>query len=97
MRGSSDVTYLTSRNGASLPAGGVTGVIQTSRGDVIATVLERRTGQVHLAVILVLAPTVDLFSPLGTPSWFTKFIDDREAALRRTGRITLKVGSHAAG
>ncbi len=81
----------------SLPAGGVTGVIRTNRGDVIATVLERRTDQVHLAVILVLAPTVDLFSPLGTPSWFTKFIDDREAALRRTGRITLKVGSHAAG
>ena len=78
-----------------LPTGGVTGVVPTNRGDVIATVLERRTDQVHLAVVLVLAPSVDLFSPLGTPSWFAKFIDDREAALRRTGRIGIKVGSHA--
>jgi hypothetical protein len=80
-----------------LPAGGVTGVIQTNRGDVIATVLERHNDEVHLAVILVLAPAVDLFSPQGTPPWFTKLIDDREAALRRTGRITLKVGGRAGG
>jgi hypothetical protein len=80
-----------------LPAGGVTGVIQTNRGDVIATVLERANDQVHLGVILVLAPAVDLFSPQGTPPWFTKFIDDREAALRRAGRITVKVGSRAGG
>jgi hypothetical protein len=52
---------------------------------------------VHLAVILVLAPAVDLFSPQGTPSWFTKFVDDREAALQRAGRIDLKVGKHAGG
>ncbi|HXN02716.1 MAG TPA: peptidylprolyl isomerase, partial [Candidatus Dormibacteraeota bacterium] len=75
----------------SLTSGSVTGVIQTNRGDVIATVLERRTDQVHLAVILVLAPAVDVFGPLGTPTWFTKSIDDREAALRRAGRIDLKV------
>jgi parvulin-like peptidyl-prolyl isomerase len=77
----------------SLTAGSVTGIIATNRGYVIATVLERRTDQVHLAVILVLAPTVDLYSPQGTPSWFTKFIDDRETALRRAGRIELKVGN----
>ncbi len=77
----------------SLTAGSVTGIIATNRGYVIATVLERRTDQVHLAVILVLAPAVDLYSPQGTPSWFTKFIDDREAALRRAGRIELKVGN----
>ncbi len=77
----------------SLTAGSVTGTIATNRGYVIATVLERRTDQVHLAVILVLAPAVDLYSPQGTPSWFTKFIDDREAALRRAGRIELKVGN----
>ena len=81
----------------SLAIGSVTGVIQTNRGDVIATVLERRTDQVHLAVILVLAPAVDLYSPQGTPSWFTKFVDDREAALRRAGRIELKVGNRAGG
>jgi len=81
----------------SLDAGGVTGIVPTNRGYTIATVLERRNDQVHLAVILVLAPAVDLYSPRGTPSWFTKFTDDREAALRRAGRIELKVGSRAGG
>ena len=81
----------------SLAAGAVTGIVPTNRGYVIATVLERRTDQVHLAVILVLAPAVDLYSPQGTPSWFTKFIDDREAALQRAGRIDLKVAKHAGG
>ena len=81
----------------SLAAGSVTGVVATNRGFTIATVLERRTDQLHLAVILVLAPTVDLYSPQGTPSWFTKFIDDREVALRRAGRIELKVGNRAGG
>ena len=78
-----------------LAAGSVTGIIPTNRGYAIATVLERRSDQVHLAVILVLAPAIDLYSPQGTPSWFTKFIDDREAALRRAGRIELKVGARA--
>jgi len=81
----------------SLAAGSMTGIIPTNRGFVIATVLERRTEQVHLAVILVLAPTVDLYSPQGTPAWFTTFIDDRESALQRAGRIELKVGKHAGG
>ena len=81
----------------SLAAGSVTGIIPTNRGFVIATVLERRTDQLHLAVILVLAPTVDLYSPQGTPSWFTTFVDDRESALQRAGRIELKVGKHAGG
>src|SRR6202171_927501 len=81
----------------SLAAGSVTGIIPTNRGFVIATVLERRTDQLHLAVILVLAPTVDLYSPQGTPAWFTTFIDDRESALQRAGRIKLKVGKHAGG
>lgn len=79
----------------SLATGGVTGIIPTNRGYTIASVLERRSDQVHLAVIVVLAPAVDLYSPQGTPSWFTKFIDDREAALRRAGRIELKVGARA--
>ena len=81
----------------SLPAGSVTGIVSTNRGFTIASVLERRADQVHLAVILVLAPTVDLFSPQGTPAWFTKAIDDREAALRRDGRLELKVGNRAGG
>jgi parvulin-like peptidyl-prolyl isomerase len=81
----------------SLETGKVTGIIQTNRGDVIATVLERRADQVHLAVILVLAPAVDLFGPIGTPTWFTKSIDDRESALRRAGKIDLKVARYAGG
>ena len=81
----------------SLATGSVTGIVATNRGYAIATVLERRTDQVHLAVILVLAPTADLYSPQGTPSWFTKFIDEREAALRRAAKIELKVGNRAGG
>ena len=81
----------------SLAAGSVTGIIQTNRGEVIATVLERRADQLHLAVILVLAPTVDLFGPMGTPTWFTKSIDDREAVLRRAGKIDVRVARHAGG
>src|SRR4029077_8956682 len=83
--------------GQSLPARSLTGIVATNRGDVTATVLERRTDQVHLAIILVLAPTVDLFGPIGTSTWFTKFIDDREAVLRRAGKIDLKVAPHAGG
>jgi len=80
---------------ASLTPGSVSAIIATNRGYVIATVLERRNDLVHLATILVLAPAVDLYSPQGTPSWFTKFIDDRDAALRRAGRIELKVATDA--
>jgi len=79
----------------SLAAGSISGIVRTNRGFTIATVLERRADQVHLAVILVLAPAVDVFSPQGTPLWFTTFIDDRESALRRAGKIAVKVGSHA--
>jgi parvulin-like peptidyl-prolyl isomerase len=81
----------------SLAAGEVTGIVPTNRGFVIATVLERRTDQLHLATILVLAPAADLFSPQGTPPWFTKFIDDRAASLRQAGRIELKVGTRGNG
>jgi len=40
---------------------------------------------------------VDLYGPQGTPTWFTKFVDDREVVLRRAGRIELKVGNRASG
>ena len=81
----------------SLPTGTDSGMIRTNRGFTIATVLERRSDLVHLAVILVLAPTIDLYSPQGTPAWFTKFLDDRETTLKRDGKIAIKVGSHARG
>jgi parvulin-like peptidyl-prolyl isomerase len=79
----------------SLPTGETSGVIQTDRGFVIAKVLERRNDQIRLAVILVLAPGVDLLSAQATPGWFTTMIDDRESALRNDGKITIRVGSHA--
>ena len=81
----------------SLATGSDSGIVRTNRGFTIATVLERRSDQVHLAVILTLAPTVDLLSPQGTPAWFTKFVADREAALQRDGKLVVKVGSHAGG
>ncbi|HYY45683.1 MAG TPA: peptidylprolyl isomerase [Candidatus Angelobacter sp.] len=79
----------------SLATGSTSDIVRTNRGFAIATVLGRQSDQVHLAVILVLAPTVDLFSPQGTPSWFTKFLADRESALQRDGKLQVKVGSHA--
>jgi parvulin-like peptidyl-prolyl isomerase len=78
---------------SALSAGTVSAIVRTNRGFTIATVLERRTDQVHLAVILVLAPSVDVFSPQGTPAWFTTFISDRESALQREGKVTVRVGS----
>ncbi|TMD82835.1 MAG: hypothetical protein E6I74_07160 [Chloroflexi bacterium] len=81
----------------SLATGAISGIIQTNRGFTIASVLERRTDQVHLAVILVLAPSVDLYSPQGTAAWFTKFVDDRESTLRRAGKIAVKIGNHGGG
>ena len=81
----------------SLATGAVSSIIQTNRGLTIASVLERRNDQVHLALILVLAPSVDLYSPQGTGAWFTKFLDDRESTLRRAGKVVFKVGSNAGG
>jgi parvulin-like peptidyl-prolyl isomerase len=78
-----------------LATGSVSGIVRTNRGFTIATVLERRADLVHLAVILVLAPSADLYSPQATPPWLTKFIDDRLATLRRDGKIAIKVGSYA--
>lgn len=77
----------------SLATGSNSGIVQTNRGFVIARVLDRRANQVRLAVILVLAPAIDVFSPQGTPAWFSKFIDDRESALRKDGKITVSIGS----
>ena len=80
---------------ATLQPGDVSGVVETNRGFVIARLLERRGDQVHLAVILVLAPTVDMISAQGTPGWFTSFLSDQESALRRDGKIMVNVGNQA--
>jgi hypothetical protein len=60
-------------------------------------VLERRADQVHLAVILVLAPSADLIGADTTPHWFTSFITEREMALQAAKKIEIRVGSHAGG
>lgn len=78
-----------------LQSGELSGVVETNRGFVIARVLEQRADQVHLAVILVLAPTVDMISAQGTPAWFTSFLSDQESALRRDAKININVGSQA--
>ncbi|HET9849265.1 MAG TPA: hypothetical protein VFR68_11990, partial [Candidatus Dormibacteraeota bacterium] len=81
----------------SLAPGSISDIVRTDRGFAIATVLAKQSDQVQLAIILVLAPTVDLISPQATPAWFTTFVADREAALRRDGKLEVKVGSHVGG
>jgi parvulin-like peptidyl-prolyl isomerase len=80
-----------------LAAGATSEVVRTNRGFAVGKVVERHGEQIHLAVILVLAPSADLFTSETTPAWFTKVIEDREAALRRSGRIEIRVGSRAGG
>ncbi len=76
---------------------GRTGIVQTRRGFVIATVKERRQDQVHLAVIVVLAPSADLYTPDSRPRWFDRYVEARLGALTRAGRIDIRVGSHGRG
>lgn len=82
---------------AVLLTGGRTGIVSTSRGFVIATVLGRQGEQVHLAVILVLAPDADLYTVESRPPWLEKWITDRQQSLERDGKIQVRVGSHAGG
>jgi parvulin-like peptidyl-prolyl isomerase len=80
-----------------LAKGGQTGIISTSRGFVIASVLDRQGDQVHLAVILVLAPDADLYTIESRPAWFEQWVQDRQQSLQHDGRIQVRVGSHAGG
>jgi len=80
-----------------LPAGGRTRVVRTQRGFVLASVLERREVEIHLAVILVLAPAVELYSGESQPGWFDRWVKDRRDALAAAGRLELKVGSQSRG
>jgi len=82
---------------ALLPTGGRTSIVSTSRGFVIATVLDRQGEQVHLAVILVLAPEADLYTVESRPPWFEQWVQDRRQSLERDGRIQVRVGSGARG
>jgi parvulin-like peptidyl-prolyl isomerase len=80
-----------------LPTGGRTGIVSTSRGFVIATVLDRQGEQVHLAVILVLAPDADLYTVESRPPWFEQWVQDRRQSLEHDGRIQVRVGSGTRG
>jgi len=82
---------------ALLPTAGRTSIVSTSRGFVIATVLDRQGEQVHLAVILVLAPDADLYTTESRPPWFEEWVLDRRQSLDRGGRIQVRVGSGARG
>ena len=80
-----------------LAKGGRTGIVSTSRGFVVATVLDRQGEQVHLAVILVLAPDAELYTVESRPPWLEQWITDRQQALQRDGKLQVRVGSHAGG
>lgn len=80
-----------------LSKGGRTGIVSTSRGFVIATILDQQGEQVHLAVILVLAPDTDLYTTESRPPWFEQWASDRQQSLRRDGRIQIYVGSRTGG
>jgi len=80
-----------------LPTGGRTGIVSTGRGFVIATVLDRQGEQIHLAVILVLAPDADLYTVESRPPWFEQWVQDRRQSLEHDGRIQIRVGSGARG
>jgi parvulin-like peptidyl-prolyl isomerase len=80
-----------------LAKGGQTGIVSTSRGFVIANVLDRQGEQIHLAVILVLAPDADRYTIESRPPWFEQWVQDRRQSLNRDGRIQVRVGSHAGG
>jgi parvulin-like peptidyl-prolyl isomerase len=82
---------------ALLPTGGRGGIVSTSRGFVIAMVLDRRGEQIHLAVILVLAPDADLYTVESRPPWFEQWVQDRRQTLEHDGRIQIRVGSGARG
>lgn len=80
-----------------LSKGGRTGIVSTSRGFVIAAILDQQGERVHLAVILVLAPDADLYTTESRPSWFEQWVGDRQRSLQRDGRIQVYVGSRGSG
>jgi parvulin-like peptidyl-prolyl isomerase len=80
-----------------LEPGERSGVIRTDRGFVFLRVVERQADKAHLNVILVLAPTVDLYTPDSRPAWFDRFIQARYDALAGAGKIEVKVGSAVRG
>jgi hypothetical protein len=80
-----------------LSKAGSTGIVSTSRGFVIATILDQQGERVHLAVILVLAPDADLYTTENRPPWFDRWVKDRQQSLQRDGRIQVFVGSRAGG
>lgn len=80
-----------------IDAGGRTGIVETARGYVIGSMLERRGDEVHLAVILILAPAADLYSAESKPPWFERWVSSRRDSLASAGKIQIRVGSRAAG
>jgi hypothetical protein len=80
-----------------LDSGGQPSTIETARGYVADAVLERRGEEVHLAVIVILAPAIDLYSAESRPSWFDRWVSIRRESLVSDGRIQFRVGSRSGG
>jgi hypothetical protein len=68
---------------------GLTDVVATEQGFVLAEVAERRPDAVRLRVVVATAPVASLYRPDTRPSWFADFL----VLLRRQGRVEVNVGS----
>ncbi len=67
----------------------LTDVVATDQGYVVATVVERGAGTLHLRVVVASAPIFALYNEETRPLWFTDFVRD----LRRRSHIEVFVAS----
>jgi hypothetical protein len=68
---------------------GLTDVVATDQGFVLAQITEQRPDAVRLRVVVATAPVAGLYRPDTRPSWFADYL----AQLRRQGRVEVNVGS----
>jgi hypothetical protein len=72
-----------------VPPAGLTDVVATDQGFVLAQVAEQRPDAVRLRVVVATAPVASLYRPDTRPSWFADFL----VQLRRQGHVEVNVGS----
>jgi len=80
-----------------LDAAGQPSTTETARGYVVAAAVERHSEEVHLTVIVILAPAIDLYSAESRPSWFDRWVSNRRESLASSSRIQFRVGSRTGG
>lgn len=68
---------------------GLTDVVATEQGFVLAQVAEQRPDAVRLRVVVATAPVASLYRPDTRPPWFADFL----VQLRRRGHVEVNVGS----